>query len=204
MARKVSVLLTDDLSSDEVPADETVAFSLDGTAYEIDLSTKNATSMREALSRYVDAARKVGKPASSGSRRGSGGRAGVDREQTRAVRAWAEAAGLMPPGRKGRIPNEIVDQYHQSHRGRQTMIDTPARSEADLLTDADRPENVAARVTAAKEAAKAPRAELNTPPKQDAAKQAAKDAPKKAHGETAEPSKVNAATKTSEKEAAKV
>ena len=40
MAQKVQVLLVDDLDGGE--ADETVAFSLDGVAYEIDLSTNNA------------------------------------------------------------------------------------------------------------------------------------------------------------------
>jgi hypothetical protein len=41
MAQKVQVLLVDDLDGGE--ATETVAFSLDGTTYEIDLSSDNAT-----------------------------------------------------------------------------------------------------------------------------------------------------------------
>ena len=44
-----------------------VALALDTTEYEIDLSDENAAAMREALSRYVKAARKVssseGRPA---------------------------------------------------------------------------------------------------------------------------------------------
>src|SRR3712207_2348372 len=66
MARKVQVILSDDLD-ENVPADETVSFSLDGTNYEIDLSEKNAQDLRDAFSRYVQAARKVS--------RGGGGRA---------------------------------------------------------------------------------------------------------------------------------
>ncbi|HZH20504.1 MAG TPA: Lsr2 family protein, partial [Geodermatophilus sp.] len=52
MARKVQVILSDDLD-ENVPADETVSFSLDGTNYEIDLSEKNAGELRDAFSRYV-------------------------------------------------------------------------------------------------------------------------------------------------------
>src|SRR3712207_8300460 len=60
MARKVQVILSDDLD-ENVAADETVSFSLDGTNYEIDLSEKNAEGLRNAFSRYVQAARKVGR-----------------------------------------------------------------------------------------------------------------------------------------------
>ena len=57
MATKTQVVLIDDFTGD--PADTTVKFALDKTEYEIDLSDENAAEMREELSRYVDAARKV-------------------------------------------------------------------------------------------------------------------------------------------------
>ena len=44
MAQKVTVELEDDL--DGGPADETVRFGVDGSEYEIDLSTKNAAAFR--------------------------------------------------------------------------------------------------------------------------------------------------------------
>ena len=44
MAQKVQVLLVDDLDGSE--ATETVAFGLDGAAYEIDLSSGNAGKLR--------------------------------------------------------------------------------------------------------------------------------------------------------------
>lgn len=47
MASKTLVILEDDLSGGK--ADETITFSLDGVAYEIDLSTKNAANLRDAL-----------------------------------------------------------------------------------------------------------------------------------------------------------
>ena len=45
MAQKVQVLLVDDLDGGE--ATETVAFSLDGNSYEIDLSSENASKLRK-------------------------------------------------------------------------------------------------------------------------------------------------------------
>ena len=63
MAQKVQVLLVDDLDGGE--ASETVSFALDGNNYEIDLSGKNATEMRDSFAKYVGAARKVGRSSSS-------------------------------------------------------------------------------------------------------------------------------------------
>jgi hypothetical protein len=55
MAKTVIVRLTDDIDGSD--ADETVDFSLDGTAYEIDLSTANATRLREAIRPFVEKGR---------------------------------------------------------------------------------------------------------------------------------------------------
>ena len=57
MAQRTQVLLIDDLDGTE--GAETVAFALDGVSYEIDLSEKNAASLRRAVTRYVRAARKI-------------------------------------------------------------------------------------------------------------------------------------------------
>ncbi|TFV61848.1 Lsr2 family protein [Geodermatophilus sp. DF01-2] len=115
MARKVQVILSDDLD-ENVPADETVTFSLDGTNYEIDLSEQNAEEMRDAFSRYVQAARKVGRGsgrASGGGRsRATGGR--MDREQAGAIRDWARKNGHAVSDR-GRIPASVVEAYEAAH-----------------------------------------------------------------------------------------
>nr|BFE37819.1 hypothetical protein GCM10010200_100700 [Actinomadura rugatobispora] len=47
MVQKIQVLLVDDLDGGE--EDETVAFSLDGTSYVIDLSAANAEKLRGTL-----------------------------------------------------------------------------------------------------------------------------------------------------------
>ncbi|HEX6756063.1 MAG TPA: Lsr2 family protein [Mycobacteriales bacterium] len=116
MAQKVQVLLVDDLDGGE--ATETVSFSLDGSSYEIDLSEKNATGLRDAFSKYVGAARKAGRAAggstssrSSGRSRGSS--TAMDRDQAAAIRAWAKKKGLKVSDR-GRIPASIIEQYNAS------------------------------------------------------------------------------------------
>ncbi len=118
MARKVQVILSDDLD-ENLPADETVSFALDGTNYEIDLSEKNAQEMRGALSRYVQAARKVGRSgggrASGGGRsRATGGGGRMDREQASAIREWARRNGHQVSDR-GRIPASVVEAYEAAH-----------------------------------------------------------------------------------------
>jgi hypothetical protein len=115
MARKVQVILSDDLD-ENLPADETVSFSLDGTSYEIDLAEKNAAELRDVFSRYVSAARKVGRGsrgASGGGRsRATGGR--MDREQAGAIRDWARKNGHQVSDR-GRIPASVVEAYEGAH-----------------------------------------------------------------------------------------
>ena len=57
MARRTVVMLTDDIDGSE--ATETVRFGLDGRDYEVDLSKKNAKSLRDGLKRYVKVGRKA-------------------------------------------------------------------------------------------------------------------------------------------------
>ena len=114
MAQKVQVLLVDDIDGGE--ASETVSFALDGNSYEIDLSGKNATELRDSFAKYVGAARKVGRSTSSSAGR-SGRRSGtstaMDRDQAAAIRSWAKKQGLKVSDR-GRIPATIIEQYNQS------------------------------------------------------------------------------------------
>jgi hypothetical protein len=116
MARKVQVILSDDLDED-IPADETVSFALDGTNYEIDLAEKNAKELRDAFARYISAARKVGRggnrqASTGGTRPRGGGR--MDREQAGAIREWARRNGHNVSDR-GRIPASVVDAYEAAH-----------------------------------------------------------------------------------------
>jgi hypothetical protein len=116
MARKVQVILSDDLD-ENLPADETVSFSLDGTSYEIDLAEKNAAELRDAFSRYVSAARTVGRGsrgASGGGRSRATGGGRMDRDQAGAIRDWARKNGHQVSDR-GRIPAGVVEAYEAAH-----------------------------------------------------------------------------------------
>jgi nucleoid-associated protein Lsr2 len=117
MAQKIQVLLVDDL--DGGTADETVTFAVDGTSYEIDLSSDNAAHFRDVLAPYVGHARRAsrgpGRPgAGPASARASRGPARVDREQTQAIREWARNNGYKVSER-GRIPASVVEAYNSSH-----------------------------------------------------------------------------------------
>ena len=57
MAQQTSVSLVDDLDGSK--AAETVAFGLDGSSFEIDLSKKNAAALRKALTEFVEHGRRV-------------------------------------------------------------------------------------------------------------------------------------------------
>jgi hypothetical protein len=116
MARTTVIRLTDDFDGGD--ADETVRFSLDGKAYEIDLNKRNASALRKTLAPYVDKARSRGRAPASGSRRSSSnGSTGSitafsrlnDEEKTR-FRKWAK----MPDAR--RISDERVQQWAKAGR----------------------------------------------------------------------------------------
>lgn len=109
MAQKVTVVLEDDLTGG--PAEQTVRFALDGTAYEIDLSAKNAAAFGTQLAPYIEHARRAGR---APSRRP--GRTAVGRQRSGDIRAWAKEHGLAVSGR-GRIPASVVEQY-QAANGR--------------------------------------------------------------------------------------
>ncbi|MBM0257769.1 Lsr2 family protein [Micromonospora sp. 4G55] len=111
MAKQIIHKLVDDLDGGD--ADETVKFALDGVQYEIDLSNSNAAKLREAFAQYVGAGTRVGRGGVVVGGRAARGRGGAtaDREQNKAIRAWAKKSGKEISDR-GRIPQEIVDEYH--------------------------------------------------------------------------------------------
>jgi hypothetical protein len=109
MAKTTIVQLVDDLDGSE--AHETVRFGLDGQMYEIDLSNKNAAKLRAALQPYVERGTRISGRAASG--RGSSRRPAVsEREQNKAIRAWAIRKGYDVAPR-GRLRAEIIEQYHR-------------------------------------------------------------------------------------------
>jgi hypothetical protein len=106
VAQKIQTLFIDDLDGSD--AEGTVRFGLDGTEYEIDLNAEHAQALRDALARYVHAARRAGNGARRSDRRGRRARAdGVDSTE---VREWAKAQGIEVKDR-GRVPAELVVKF---------------------------------------------------------------------------------------------
>jgi hypothetical protein len=110
MAQRVNIVLVDDIDGGD--ADETVTFGLDGTTYEIDLSSKNAAKLRDAVALYVGHARKVG-----ARRSGGGGRRGTtagNGPSAREIREWARSNGWNLSDR-GRVAAEVRQAYDAAH-----------------------------------------------------------------------------------------
>ena len=109
MATKHIAQLIDDLDGTVIDNGEgkQITFSVDGRAYEIDLSDSNADKFYKALTPYVDAARSV--KSGTSPRGGQSVRSKSDIDLG-AVREWARANGHTVSDR-GRVPSTIVEAY---------------------------------------------------------------------------------------------
>jgi hypothetical protein len=103
MAQKVNVVVLSDLSEQEGAS--TLAFGVDGDAYEIDLTDDEASAFRDLIAPYVGAARRVKSSATTR------GRSSAPSDYNPAeVRKWAESQGITVPPR-GRIPGDVIKQF---------------------------------------------------------------------------------------------
>ncbi len=110
MATRHIAQLIDDL--DGTPLEEgegkQITFSVEGRAYEIDLSDKNADAFYKALTPFVNVARPAGaNSAPVAGRRAARAKSDVD---LAAVRQWARKNGHTVSDR-GRVPTTIVEAY---------------------------------------------------------------------------------------------
>ena len=112
MAAKITITLEDDLEGG--PADETVRFALDGRDYEIDLNKQNARAFRRQLASFIVHARRAGRGQRRRSARASSSRS--SRQRNGDIRAWAKDEGI-PVSDRGRIPANVVEQYHAATGG---------------------------------------------------------------------------------------
>ena len=101
MAQKVQIILEDDI--DGGTADETVTFALDGSSYEIDLTTANADKLRDALAPFIGHARRLARSPKSGKK-------STTTSNAAEVRAWAKSNGFNVPER-GRIPLSVKEAF---------------------------------------------------------------------------------------------
>ena len=113
MAKRIIHQLVDDLDGTVLDAGEgeTVHFSLDGVAYEIDLTDENATALRDAFGSFVAVARRVGRESST---RATASTRTTARTDLAAVRAWANSNGYSVSDR-GRVPATVLDAYDAAH-----------------------------------------------------------------------------------------
>lgn len=114
MARKIVHQLIDDIDGTVLDhgVGSTIHFSLDGTAYEIDLTDDHAADLRDALAPFIAAGRRLGRGGTAASpaarKRSEPGR------DLAAVRAWASANGHTVSDR-GRVPQVVLDAYDAAH-----------------------------------------------------------------------------------------
>ncbi len=104
MAKRMHIVLEDDV--DGSTATQTVAFSLDGVSYEIDLNDDHAQQLREAMAPWQGHARRVA------------GRKNTARKNAASapndIRAWATGQGMQVNAR-GRVPADIREAYEKAH-----------------------------------------------------------------------------------------
>ena len=148
MARQIIHKLVDDIDGGE--ANETVTFAIDGRNYTIDLSGKNAETLRKVFAPYVVSGTRVGRGAGIW-RPGLGPssqRAG--RADNKAIREWAATNGHELSNR-GRIPQNVLDAYEAAKRPA-AAAEKPARQPSAATTG---PGKVAKRAPRKKAAAAA-------------------------------------------------
>jgi hypothetical protein len=108
VAHRTQIVLIDDLDGKEITdGGQSISFSVNGVTWEIDLSDKNAKRFETAFEPFMAAGRKVsGRP-------GRGVRSSVRTVDTKAVRAWA-ASNRIELAKRGRIPREVIQRYHEA------------------------------------------------------------------------------------------
>ena len=121
MAQKTIVTLVDDLTGEEAESISTVDFALDGMTYELDLTDENRAKLRDALSPYANAGRKIGGRRRSGPRSGraaksTGSAAGYNRETLKSIREWAKKNGHSVSDR-GRLSTEVLQAWQTAQPG---------------------------------------------------------------------------------------
>lgn len=98
MARQVQIALIDDIDGSE--ATESIAFSIAGQHFEIDLNDEHAAQFHAALEPYIEAARSSKQTAAS---------------EAPAIRAWAKENNIKVNAR-GRLNADVVGAYNAAMR----------------------------------------------------------------------------------------
>ena len=130
MTPSVTAMVIDDIG--QLEASETVRFGVDGSAYEIALSARQASELRSMAGRYISVARRV-RPARSPAQQHQPrprARVQMDPEQSRRIRSWAMERGLLASPR-GRIPQHVVAEYEDAMRVASVPFRSPGTAEPE-------------------------------------------------------------------------
>ncbi|MGH3797641.1 MAG: histone-like nucleoid-structuring protein Lsr2 [Pseudonocardiaceae bacterium] len=110
MAQKVVREFIDDI--DGSPAERTFTFTVEGTAYEIDLSRENIAEFKSAIGGFVESARKAKNTRTSARQRGASTTdLGQRRDRLNEVRQWARNNGYTVSDR-GRLSAEVLAAFN--------------------------------------------------------------------------------------------
>jgi len=114
MAQRTEIRLTDDITGVDIPPGkgETVEFGVDGQTYEIDLGTKNAAGLRNALKPYIEAGRRLNGARQNRGRPVKRTPVGAD---AATVKAWARSNGFEVSDR-GRVPGHIREAFEAADK----------------------------------------------------------------------------------------
>ncbi len=114
MAQKVIVEIVDDLDGSVISdgTGGTVAFSIEGKSYEIDLSGENTEKLYSALEPYIEKARTIS--SSAPKRRNSASNStSASRDRLQEMREWAQSNGHKVATR-GRISREVQEAFERA------------------------------------------------------------------------------------------
>lgn len=106
----IRTVLVDDMDGGD--ADVTIAFVINGESYSIDLSQANADRFHKLIGPYIEAASRKTQDRQSAI---NDELAGV--EQRAIIRDWARKNGIEVSSR-GRIPQDVIEQYRQGNETR--------------------------------------------------------------------------------------
>lgn len=108
--KKTQIVLVDDIDGTE--AVDTISFSYEGINYEIDLNEEHIQEFTGSISKWIEAARRVG---GRQAKRGKNGRGrGASASKAGLIREWAQGQGIAV-NERGRISAEIVAAYEAAH-----------------------------------------------------------------------------------------
>lgn len=111
MARKI--VLIDDFDGSELPSDtKPTHITINEKGYRLHLSEKSLKALNEALAPFVE-------NAEQDTQKNAPRKPTNDRARVKAIREWAQKNNIQfngkPLGDRGRIPEDIVEQYEAAH-----------------------------------------------------------------------------------------